>query len=186
MKIDLFVLPEVMRADFIEAFVLDREDLRTVQAEHIARLAALGLDFDEWYSEAYLWEKLSPDLPVVDFDTALSLLRSRQGTVLFMSEPESSHKPCSLTYRGREVTDFVAMADPRELAALIEYEWLESARLLWEEDRLMEDGILPNDLYVFDTTLDWVIVFTHETDPHAPNTRSGTESRFCRAFGWEL
>ena len=100
-----------------------------------------------------------------------------------MSESESSHKPCSLTYRGREVTDFVAMTDPRELADRIEYEWLESARLLWEEDRFMEDGILPSDLYVFDTTLDWVIVFTHETDPHADNTRSGTESRFCRAFG---
>ena len=71
MKIDLFVLPEVMRADFIEAFVLDREDLQTAQTEHVARLAAMGADFDEWYTRAYLWEKLSPDLPVVDFDTAL-------------------------------------------------------------------------------------------------------------------
>ena len=95
MKIDLFVLPEVMRADFIEAFVLDREDLRAVQAEPAPRLGALGLDFDEWYTRAYLWEKLSPDLPTVDFYTALSLLRSRQGTVLFMSESASSHKPCS-------------------------------------------------------------------------------------------
>lgn len=172
MKIDLFVLPEVMRRDFVEAFMLDKEDLRMVQAEHVAGLEAVGVDFDEWYSEAYLWEKLSPDLPVVDFDTALSLLRSRQGTVLFMSESESSHKPCTLIHSGREVRDFVAMVDPTELADRIEYEWKEFPRLFKEAPRELT---LPEDLYVFDTTLEWIIVFTHEimTTP---------ETRFCRAF----
>ena len=45
-----------MRADFVEAFVLNREDLQTVQPEHVARLEAMGGDFDEWYAEAYLWD----------------------------------------------------------------------------------------------------------------------------------
>ena len=151
MKIELFVLPSVMREDFTDAFVLSKEDLEVARPEWREKLEAMGADFDAWYAEAYLWEKLSPDLPVADFDTALSLLRGQEGTVLFMSEAESSGKPCALLHYGREVCDFVAMAAPRELA-------------------------LPEDLYVFDTTLGRVIVFTHETV-------TTPESRFCRGFG---
>ena len=173
MKIDLFVLPSVMRRDFMDAFVLSQEDFAFAQPQWRENLSAMGGNFDEWYATAYLWEKLSPDLPVADFDTALSLLRSKRETVLFMSESESSHKPCALIHHGRQLTDFVAMADPRELADRIEYEWKEHPRLFREAPHELT---LPEDLYVFDTTLDWVIVFTHEivTTP---------ESRFCRAFG---
>lgn len=173
MKIELFVLPSVMRRDFMDAFVLSQEDLEVAYPEWREKPEAMGTDFDEWYTEAYLWEKLSPDLPVVDFDTALSLLRERKGTILFMSESESSHKPCALLHHGREVCDFVAMADAGDLADRIEYEWKEYPLLTRESPHELT---LPEDLYVFDTTLEWVIVFTHEivTTP---------ETRFCRAFG---
>ena len=173
LKLELFVLPSVMRGDFMDAFVLSKEDLLLVQPDLAEQLEAAGGDYDEWYPEAYLWEKLSPDLPVVDFDTAQSLLRSRTGTVLFMSESESTHKPCALLRHGREVCDFVAMADAGELADRIEYEWKEYPRLTKEAPHELT---LPEDLYVFDTTLDWVIVFTHETV-------TTPETRFCRAFG---
>ena len=173
MKIELFVLPSVMRRDFMDAFVLSKEDFEMVQPAYREELEAAGGDFDEWYAEAYLWEKLSPNLPVVDFDTALSLLRGRQGRVLFMSEAESSGKPCALLHRGREVCDFVAMVDAWELADRIEYEWKEYPRLTREAPHELT---LPEDLYVYDTTLDWVIVFTHKTV-------AIPETRFCRAFG---
>lgn len=173
MKIELFVLPSVMRRDFMDAFVLSKEDFEMLHPAWREELETLGGDFDEWYEEAYLWEKMSPDLPVVGFEAALALLRSRTGTVLFMSESESSHKPCGLIRYGREICDFVAMADPRELADRIEHEWKEYPRLSGEAP---QELTLPEDLYVFDTTLDWVIIFTHETvtDP---------ETRLCRAFG---
>ena len=173
MKIELFVLPSVMREDFIDAFVLSKEDLEMVRPDWRDRLESMGGDFDAWYAEAYLWEKMSPDLPVADFSTALSLLRGREGTVLFMSESEITGKPCALLHHGRQVCDFVAMTDARELADRIEYEWLEAPRLT--KDAPLE-LTLPEDLYVFDTTLDWVIVFTHSivTTP---------ETRFCRVFG---
>ena len=170
---ELFVLPSVMRRDFMDAFVLSKEEFLSLQPDFAAYADAHGVDFDEWYAEAYLWEKLSPDLPAVDFDTALSLLREREGTVLFMSESESTHKPCALLHRGREVWDFVAMADAGELADRIGYEWREYPRLTREAPHELT---LPEDLYVFDTTLEWVIVFTHETVT-TPDTR------FCRAFG---
>jgi hypothetical protein len=185
MKIDLFVLPSVMRADFTDAFVLTKDEFHTRYPAFVENLEMAGADFDEWYAETYLWDKMSPDLPQVSFDKALACLRERKGTVLFMSESESSRKPCALLYHGRPLSDFVAMADPRELADRIEYEWMESARLFWEENRFMEDGILPEDLYVFDTTLDWIIVFTHESDPALDGTEGGAKSRFCLSFGCE-
>ncbi len=180
MKIELFVLPEVMRRDFIEAFVPDKEDLRTAQPDLCRRLEAMGMGLDEWYAEAYLWDKLSPELPVVEFETALSLLRSRVGAVLFMSESESPLKSCALIHHGRMVYDFVAVADPRELADRVEYEWREAPRLFTESP---EELTLPEDLYVYDTTLEWVIVFTHET---APTAEGMPEGRFCRAFGFGM
>ena len=173
MKIELFVLPAVMRRDFMDAFVLSKEDFELFHPMWREELETVGGDFDEWFEEAYLWEKMSPDLPVVDFDTALSLLRSQGGTVLFMSESESSHKPCGMIRYGREVCDFVAMADPGELSDRIEYEWREYPRLTREAPHELT---LPEDLYVFDTTLDWVIIFTHETV-------TTPETRLCRAFG---
>ena len=172
MKIELFVLPSVMRRDFMDAFVLSKEDFELLHPA-CRESETMGGDFDEWFEEAYLWEKMSPDLPVVDFDTALSLLRSRGGTVLFMSESESSHKPCGMIRYGREVCDFVAMADAGELADRIEYEWREYPRLTREAP---QELTLPEDLYVYDTTLDWVIIFTHETV-------TPPETRFCCAFG---
>lgn len=183
MKIELFVLPSVMRKDFTDAFVLSREELFGSYPDLEDSLTCAGVDPVDWYNGTYLWDKMSPDLPEVDFAAALSLLREREGTVLFMSESESSHKSCALIHRGRQVCDFVAMADPKELADRIEYEWFESARLFWEENRWMADAILPDDLYVFDTTLDWVIVFTHESDPDLDGTRKGAESRLCLTFG---
>ena len=65
------------------------------------------------------------------------------------------------------------MADPHELSDRIEYEWRDCTRLSGEAPHELT---LPEDLYVFDTTLDWVIIFTHETV-------TTPETRLCRAFG---
>ena len=183
MKIELFVLPSIMRKDFTDAFVLSREELFGSYPDLEDSLTCAGVDPVDWYNGTYLWDKMSPDMPEVSFTEALTLLRSRQGSVLIMSESEDSHKPCSLVHHGRPMTDFVAIVDPYELADRIEYEWFESARLFWEENCCMADAILPDDLYVFDTTLDWVIVFTHESDPELDGTRKGAESRLCLTFG---
>ena len=82
MKIELFVLPAVMRRDFMDAFVLSKEDFEMLHPAWREELETLGGDFDEWYEEAYLWEKMSPDLPVVGFEAALALLRSRIYTII--------------------------------------------------------------------------------------------------------
>ena len=174
MKIDLFVLPEVMRRDFIEAFVLDREDFTIAHPDWAARWEKTRLGLDGWYRQAFLWEKLSPDIKTVDFATALSLLRQREGRVLFMSESEQSGHDGGMILHGRVVYDYVAMVDGRELADLVEYEW-DHGGLLFHEGKLT----LPEDLYVFDTSLQWVIIFTHEWGSRGKEP----PARCCKVFG---
>lgn len=182
MKIELFVLPEKTRADFIDTFVLTRDEFETLHPDFVSSLELYGTDYDYWYDCAYLWDKMSPDLPEVSVREALKLLRKREGRVLFMSETQISGNPGGLILHGRQIYDYVAMADAHELADRIEYEWFEGHRLSLG-DCYLDDAILPEDLYVFDTTLDWVIVFTHETDPDKDLTPESAETRLCLVFG---
>ena len=48
MKIDLFVLPSVMRRDFMDAFVLSKEDFELLHPACRGESEAMGGDFDEW------------------------------------------------------------------------------------------------------------------------------------------
>jgi hypothetical protein len=175
MKIELFVLPQVMRRDFMDAFVLEREDFAAVHPDWVHHMDETSVGFDGWYDQAFLWDKMSPDIPVVDFARALELLRGVEGKVLFLSESETSGHDGGLVLHGRKVYDFVAIADPQELADLLEYEWNNDGSL-YVEGKLT----LPSDVYVFDTTLEWVLVFTHEWD----DTDGGVPARYCKAFGF--
>ena len=171
-KLEFFVLPEVMRRDFTEAFVLDKDDFATANPDWVRRMEDDGIGFDRWYEGAFLWDKMN--IPEADFVRALSLLRAREGKVLFLSESETSGHRGGLVVHGREVYDFVAMADPAELADCIEYEW-KAPGWLCMEGKLT----LPEDLYVFDTTLEWVIVFTHEF----VELGEDAPQRICMVFG---
>ena len=160
MRSELFVLPEKTRKDFREAFVLTREELGV-----IGRISPSETDADLWYDEACLWERMSPDLPRVSMEAALEKISSVAGKVLFLSDSPDDGGRGVFWFRGRPVVDFVAMVDGRELA--------ERIRLEWGSDG--EESILPDTLYVFDTTFEWVAVFTGETDP--------VLGRMCMVFG---
>ena len=60
MKIDLFVLPSVMRKDFMDAFVLSRDEIFCLYPSLEENLYREGIDPCEWYDTAYLWDKMSP------------------------------------------------------------------------------------------------------------------------------
>ena len=176
MKLELFVLPEVMRRDFVDAFVMDKADFAVAHPDWVRLMdEQFPTGFDGWYEKAFLWEKMSPDITAVDFDRALTLLRGLEGKVLFLSESETSDHDGGLVLHGRKVYDFGAIADPRELADRLEYEWNNEGRLYFEGKLT-----LPWDVYVFDTTLEWVIVFTHEWYADADG---GAEARICKVFG---
>lgn len=129
----------------------------------------------------FMWDYMpKSDYPSVSFAVALNLLRSCSGDVIFMSE-ESTY------LIGRNNTQFVAKANAESLSDLIEFEWMENARLFAEE-RYLADSILPEDLYVFTPEMDRMLVFTHETSNYEAELNEDyleqAQSRVCIAYGF--
>lgn len=178
MKIELLENADIIRRAFIDKFLEDRDSFKAAHNDFVEQLK----DFDQWFDQAYMWDRLPLDAPVVTFAKALELLKSCHGNVLFMSECKGFHATCHLPIQGEKIEGFVAMADSNQLADRISYEWYESAKLFLE-NRYIEET-LPEDLYVFDETYEWMIVFTHETDWNADDLTDGLDTRFCRAYGF--
>lgn len=177
MRSELFVLPEKTHKDFREAFVLTREEIAATQGDLVAFAESYGGGFDLWYDEACLWERMSPDMPRLSLKEALARLRGREGTVLFLSDSPDGADRGVYIFRGRPVTDFVAMVSAGELADEIEREWYGGYRTVGENGETVAPT-LPDTLYVFDTTFEWVMVFTGELT--APGD---ADARVCMAFG---
>ena len=60
-------------------------------------------------------------------------------------------------------------------------EWFEDYRLAME-DRYNPHHVLPDELYVFDNTMTWCVVFTHETtdwESESDDPMKAAESRYC-------
>ena len=77
--------------------------------------------------------------------------------------------------------NFISEADSCELAETIEQEWYDSYRLAMQ-DMYDPNAILPEDLYIFDRTMTWCVVFTHETtdwESELDNPMKAAESRVC-------
>ena len=179
-KMELLPNANLIRQNFINRFLLSRQQFKLEQKDFVERLT---MPFDVWYDQAFMWDKLPYDVPVVTFSKALELLKSRKGDVLFMSECEDCPTTCHFTFNGEKMKGVVGRANACELAERISYEWREGARLFLE-NRYLEET-LPEDLYLFDETYEWMIVFTHETDWNPNGTDDDTESRFCIAYGFD-
>lgn len=138
------------------------------------------------HKNRYLWELM--DHRAVSFATALVLLRSMTGEVLFMSEIESKPSCQGIRMDGTERKGCVTKMNAAQLAGLIEYEWNEGWRLS-ALNMHFPDAVLPDDLYVFDAAMEHLLVFTHETDCwglELEQPMKAAESRFCMMCGFEL
>lgn len=124
----------------------------------------------EWYESSYLWDRMDPDFIRTNMKEALALLRGHHGTVLFMTEQgEDAY------YNGRKSIAFIAETEVLELAERIEYEWYH-----YGERMINGRTEIPDDIYVFDESVTWCIVFTHETwGPNRIDPINGDESRYC-------
>ena len=87
-----------------------------------------------------------------------------------------------------ESMNLIGRCNAKSLSDLIEFEWMENARL-FAEDRYLADAILPEDLYVFTPEMDRMLVFTHETSDYEAELNEDdlkqAESRVCIAYGFE-
>ncbi len=147
MELKLLDHAEQIREAFIAHFVLSWEAFKSKHP----------MD-EEWCKRAFLWDRMdSAKSPDISFDAALTYLRTRNGPVLFMFEAgKSTH------YKGNPLVDFVAEADAQVLATQIEQEWYTSFRLA-AQYMYDPNAFFPEDVYVFDLSMSWCVVFTHET-----------------------
>lgn len=158
-----------IREAFINRFVMSWEAFQVSQKDWIAKMAKTKYPITvRWYEQSFMWDKIDWCFPRVSMQEALDFLKEKGGSVLFMSEKDED-----TFYQGRELIDFVAEADAHALADQIEWEWHNA----YGSDACDAEAFLPDDLYVFDLSMKWCVVFTHETIDEKTETLA--EGRYC-------
>lgn len=166
-----------IRDAFTHSFVMSWDEFQVKLKDWIDEQAKTNYPITiDWYEKDYMWDRMNPDFESVSMEDALAFLKEHSGPVLFMTEKERD-----ICYQGKKIVDFVAEADAYALAARIEQEWYDSYRLA-EQYMYDPDAFLPNDLYVFDASMKWCVVFTHETtdwESELDDPLKAAESRYC-------
>lgn len=162
---------------FMSHFVLSWESFQIKQKDWIDRMSKQNHPIDkQWYDQAYMWDRMDPAYPRTSMEESLNFLREHPGVVFFMTEKGQGEY-----FQGTKTIDFIAKADACQLADRIEYEWYESYRLVSQNTVI--PNALPDDLYVFDSTMKWCVVFTHETTDwetaKADDWMKAAQSRYC-------
>ena len=162
---------------FIDHFVMSWDEFQVKQKDWIAEMSKTNYPINTvWYEQSYMWDRMNPDFPRVSMEEALAFLRGHSGSIFFMTE-----KGEDIYYQGKKSVDFIAEADAHALAERIEQEWYNSYRLA-EQNMYDADAFLPEDLYVFDVSMKWCVVFTHETtnwESEIDDPMKAAESRYC-------
>ncbi len=166
MKITFLENAEEIRRNFIDRYVMSWDEFQNKDKDSANHL---GID---WFEKAYLWDRFYLGVPIIAFPSALSALREHSGDVMIMSE-DNIHHPGELFYDNKKYINFVAKVNAKELANLIEKEWIN-----WNLYDEKSPPALPEDLYVFDKSMKWFIAFTHETAYITP----GKNSRHCYLY----
>lgn len=187
MNIELLTETQVLRKEYIKTFLMTWEQFQIEHKEFITNLKEKHNTIvdEKFYDDSLMWDKMPTKYPYIPFDDAINLLKSIDGDVLFMAEDKTFHNGY-LFYNNEKIANFIAKSNANELAELIEYEWYESYRLA-EQDMHYDDFVLPDDLYVFDKSMKWTIVFTHETEDwesEIDNPMKAAQSRICIAQGF--
>ncbi len=184
MNIKLLDNTKDIRDAFIDRFVMSWEEFQVKQREWIAKMAKNNYPITiAWYEQSYMWDRMSPDFVSVSMQEALAFLREHSGPVFFMTERGED-----IYYQGKKKIDFIAEADALILATRIEQEWYDAYGLV-EQNMYNADEFLPDDLYVFDSSMKWCVVFTHETidcESELDNPMKAADRRYCIICNVEL
>ena len=133
------------------------------------------------YNEVIYWSKIKC-YKEIDFAEAISFLSSISNPVYFMSDVElEGYVGMHLLNDPRASIGFVAVHNnPKEFAEFIHYEWKRSCTFDYENEEEWSEPILPGDLYVFDESFSWMLVFTHHnSDDFAPDREENSFNRLC-------
>ena len=188
MQLTILANHAYLRPRFKQTFLMPWEQFRIVYQDMITDLTRQNIPFGQaQYEGSFMWDRLPRTTPVVSFDEALTALREIPGQVLFISDDERVGGNHSLRYDDEDFSDFIAEANAIDLARQIEFEWHEDYRLT-QQMMYNPEAILPEDIYVFDKSMRWLIVFTHETtdwDSELEEPMKAAASRVCFLWGKE-
>jgi len=119
--------------------------------------------------EDYLWAVLNEpyDLVVKKQENALAYLKQKE-TVLVMWD---IHHKNGLNDKIRlnNPQDAIISVKTDELCELIEYEWNTDYNSENRYTTFLANRYLPEDIYIFDDTMKWCVIFTHEGDDNFTN-----------------
>lgn len=177
MYIKLLDNAKEIREAFINRFVMPWDAFQFQHKEWISRMAENGYPITvDWYEKAFIWEKLIPDFYNVSMTDAIAFLKERSGMAYFITE-RGNTAYCQLV-------NFIAAADALILAERIAQEWYDDYRLA-AQNMYNPNAIFPSEVYVFDSSMKWCVVFTHETtdwESELDNPMKAAESRVCFIF----
>lgn len=147
----------LLRDQFIKNFI------NTVHEHYIKHIGMLKEYSDGMCYDGYLWDVLNEpyDKVVRKQEEALEYLLKKD-TVLVMWDICSNERIClNDTIRHNNSKDAIISVKADELCELVEYEWSSG----WD----LENRCLPEDIYIFDETMNWCVIFTHEGDDNYTN-----------------
>lgn len=133
------------------------------------------------YDKGVYWSKIKC-CEEISFTDALSFLSKTDNDVYFMSDPElEGYFGMHLLNWDSNSIGFVAVHNaPKEFAEFIYDEWKRSYTVDYENEEEWFDPLLPDDLYVFDESFSWMLVFTHHNvDDFAPDRVENSYNRLC-------
>ena len=168
MKYQLLSHPNTIRSKFMKRFVMSYEEFCALYPD--TRISETS------YHSLYMWDRMIDRYEQITFEMALKMLRNKGDNVIFISESQdvSAYYHCEMQNWWEDINGAAATADMAELVERISYEWYTSYEM-WEQGCQFEDYLLPDDLYVFDDTYSWCIIFTHETVDYSEKA----EARLC-------
>ena len=133
------------------------------------------------YNEVIYWSKIKC-YKEIDFAEAISFLSSISNPVYFMSDVElEGYVGMHILGWNYDSIGFVAVHDdPKSFAEHIYNEWKCYMTYDYENAEVWFEPLLPEDLYVFDESFSWMLVFTHHnSDDFAPDREENSFNRLC-------
>ena len=133
------------------------------------------------YDKVVYWSKIKC-YKEIDFAEAISFLSSISNPVYFMSDVElEGYVGMHLLKDDKASIGFVAVHDDlKSFAEHIYNEWKCYMTYDYENEEEWFDPLLPDDLYVFDESFSWMLVFTHHNvDDFAPDRVENSYNRLC-------
>lgn len=140
---------KALRRKFIDKFI-------DTEKEHYKKYISTLREYpDGMCYTGYLWDCLKADYKVVErnMEQAISYLLPK-GNVFVMWDIFSKKRVFhNSKLSNNYAKDTVISVDSSELCKFIQSEWM---------DYFLNNIYLPEDIYVFDKSMEWYVIFTHE------------------------